>query len=262
MTLKYNTTYTQALIGAGLSTDQACLYQLLLGAGSLPAGRIPRFMNISRPQAYKLLNELVGLGVATKDVSPGKPARYVPAHPFAVQELLRKRKEELDIAAATMEGVMGSLISEYTTASRLPGFRIIAGTEGLRELYKDILQEGVNIQLIRSTRDDDTPERMTLVLETIKKQVEHGIHARIIGPLPTDVTPEELKKRDASRLTERRVLPREQFELPAQIIVYNDKVGITAYNEPIITTIVENGAIADSMHAIFEVMWSVGKEVY
>jgi len=259
MTPKFNILYTQALISTGLTNDQAQLYQLLLQMGGLQAGRIPRFMEVSRPHAYKLLQELIDLGIATKNESPGKPARYVPAHPFAVQELLRKQREELEISNQTVQGVMGSLISEYTRSSQLPGVRIIPGTEGLTELYKDILEEKLDLCIIRSTHDDITPELQTLVFNAIKKQGEQGIRARIIGPLPTDISIDELKKRDEERLTERRVLPRAQFSLPAQMTIYGDKVALVAYEQDLITTIIENKAIKATFQVMFEIIWQVAK---
>lgn len=262
MTIRFETPHTQVLVGAGLSQNQARLYQLLLQKGNLQPGRVPRYMDISRPQAYKLLQDLVDLGVVTKDEPPGKPAYYSPTHPFAVQEILRKRKEELEIATTAVEGVMGSLISEYTTASRLPGVRIISDTIGPSELYKDILQEGEDLYLIRSTHDVNNTERLTMVLEQIKKQVSIGINTRIIGPLPEELSPEELKKRDEMRLTTRRVLPEEKFNLPAQIAIYNNKVGITTYEKPFITTIIENEAIAMSLKMVFEVIWNKADTAY
>jgi len=261
MTPKFNSLHTGALISAGLTSDQAHLYQLLLQKGSLQAGRIPRYLDISRPHAYKLLQELIDLGIATKNEAPGKPARYLPAHPFAVQELLRKRREVLEISTQTVQGIMGSLISEYTNSSQLPGIRIIPGTEGLKELYRDILNERLPICLIRSTHDDITPERLVLVLDAIKKQSESGIHARIIGPLPTDVPLLELKQRDALRLTERRVLPRKQFSLPAQITMYGNKIALVAYQDSMITTIIENQAVSATLHEMFELIWSYSKTV-
>ncbi len=259
MTTKITTPHAKALTTAGLSPEQAYLYELLLQHGPRQAGGLTRFMDVSRPYIYKILGELIEMGLVTKDEPPGKAARFSAAHPFAVQELVRKQKEEIEIANETVQGVMGSLISEYTRSSHLPGIRIIPGDEGLATLYADILHEKDSILLIRSTRDDDTPERLALVLEQIKKQVERGVHTRLIGPLPADISIEELTARDASRLTERRVFSREKFSLPAQVIIYKNKVGMTSYSEPLITTIIENPAIATTMRTLFEITWNAAQ---
>ncbi len=259
MTPKFNFIYTQALTGAGLSIDQAHLYQILLQHGPKLAGRIPRYLDISRPHAYKLLMDLVEMGIVIKDEQPGKPARYAAAHPFSVQELIRHKRQQIEVSNQSLQGIMGSLISDYTQSSKLPGIRIIPEIDGLKALYKDILQERSDISLIRSIRDDESPELMSTVLEQIEKQVSLNINVRIIGPLPTDTILQNLRLRDQKRLITRRILPREKFSLPAQIIIYKNKIGITAYESLMITTIIENEAISSSLKAMFEVIWHVAE---
>ncbi|MBP6868625.1 MAG: hypothetical protein KBC16_00745 [Candidatus Pacebacteria bacterium] len=263
MTPNFDSLHAHALTGAGLTQEQAHVYELLLKRGPRQAGQLPRTLGLSRPYVYKLLSELEGLGLVTKEEPPGKPAQFVPAHPFAIQELIRKRQSELSVTDQTIKAVMSSLISDYSTSSRTPGVRIIPGIEGIQELYQDILQEGKPVSLLRSVRDDDTPELLELVLEQIKKQVKRGITARILSPLPTDISLPALYERDKERLTARKTIDRERFTLPAQIIMYGDKTGITAYQETHMTTIIENTAITATFRAVFEILWtSVGVDPY
>ena len=263
MTAEIKGIYFQALTAAGLSKEQSQVYEPLIQKGPMQAGRLSRLAGLSRPYVYKILEELVDLGVVTKEEPPDKPAQFVPMHPFAVLELFRKRQKEIEIAGQTVQGIMGALISDYTLSSRIPGIRILPGMDGVAEMYQDILHEGKDICLIRSTLDDDRPERMNLVLAQIEKQVERGIHTRIIGPEPTQPAPltiPALLERDRTRLTTRRILPREEFTLPAQIMMYGNKVAITAYQEPLITTVIENEAIRTTMGTIFELVWNIAKE--
>ena len=260
MTPKFNSLHTHALTSAGLTPEQAHVYELLIQKGPREAGQIPTAVDLSRPYVYKILQELIDLGLVTKDEPPGKPAKFVPVHPFAIQELVRKQKEDLSIVEQTVQGVMSSLISDYSSSSHLPGIRILPGIDGISELYQDVLQEKQDIRLIRSTYDDDTPELMELVLRQIQRQVSKNIQARLLGPLPTHIPTKELLIQDAQRLTTRRTIPRERFTLPAQILIYGDKVGITSYLEPHITTIVNNPAIAMTLGAIFEILWSDASE--
>ena len=254
--------YEQALTYLGLSTDQSHVYELLLQKGGRQAGQIPRALGISRPHAYKILDELIELGLITKEMLPGKPAQFIPVHPFALQELARKRKEESEIASQMVQGIMGSLISDYTSSSRVPGIRIISGFEGLKELYDDILHTKKDISLLRSTRDDHRPELLELVLKQIQKQVSLGINARLISPLPADIQGEALRSRDSSRLTTRKIFSRESFSVPSQILLYGNKVGITAYEDQLMTTIIENEAIAITFQSIFEILWETAKNPF
>ncbi len=264
MTAEIKGIYFQALTAAGLSKEQARVYEPLIQKGPMQAGRLSRVAGLSRPYVYKILEELIELGVVTKEELPDKPAQFVPMHPFAIQELFRKRQKEMEVAGQTIQGIMSSLISDYTVASRIPGVRILHGIEGGAEMYQDILHEGKDICLIRSTLDDDSPKRMDLVLAQIERQVAKNIHTRLIGPTPVLhpalLTVPELLERDRTRLTTRRMLPREKFTLPAQIIMYGNKVALTAYQEPIITTIIDNEAIRMTMSTLFELIWNIAEE--
>lgn len=262
MTPEFSSLYSQALTAAGLTEDQARIYEILLKRGPRQAGQLPKAVGISRTYVYKLLEDLAEMGLVTKDDPPGAPARFVASHPFAVQELARKRAKEADIASRTIEGVMGSLISDYTTSNHIPGIRVLPELKGVAELYRDLLHVGADVKLIRSTYDDDSPERMDLVLAQIGLQTKHGIHTRLIGPMPTDVSVEELHKRDRARLTTRRIFPREKFSLPAQILMYGNRVALTSYRDTIITSIIENEAISETFGTLFEMMWLSASDPY
>ena len=61
---------------------------------------------------------------------------------------------------------------------------------------------------------------------------------------------------DESRLVTRRFAPRELFKLPAQIIIYANKVAITGLKKTFVSTLIQNQNISDTFNAMFEYMWS------
>jgi sugar-specific transcriptional regulator TrmB len=254
--------YSQALIAAGLTKEQANVYEPLIREGKLRATQLAKRAELSRTYVYRILEELEGLGLITREEPPGKPAVFAPRHPFALEELARKRQEEANIAKRTLEGAMASLISDYTAASKIPGVRVLSGIEGLEEIYKDILKEKKDILLIRSALDNQEGGLKEMVLAQIAKQVAAGIRTRLIGRsrAPGGISEADLRARDKARLTERRTLPRDSFQLPAQIIIYGNKVAITSYREPLITTVIENDAIRETMQVLFELLWNTGEK--
>ncbi len=265
MTAKIDTLYFQALSAAGLTKEQVLVYEPLIRKGAMQAGRLAKITELSRPYIYKILEGLIDANLVSKEELPGKPAQFVPTHPFAIQELARKQLERAEISKSTIQGVMGSLISDYTASSQIPGVRILQGTASLTDLYKDILHEKMDINLIRSAIDDVEPDQLTLLSNQIQQQVTLGIHTRIIGPFPKTgaktLSHTEIIKRDRSRLTERRVYPDDTFTLPAQIIIYANKIALTSFKKPMITTIIENIEIRQTMSAIFELLWAGGKKL-
>lgn len=261
MTLKFNGVHTQALIAAGLSQEQAHVYEVLLQRGTRQAGQLPKVLGLSRPYVYKILDELIELGLVLKEDPPGKPAQFLPAHPFVIRELARKHQEEANVAKETVESALSSLVSDFTKVAKVPGVRILVGDEGLEIVNEDIRKDRNNVRFIRSTLNPSSHERMERNARHIEAAVKLGIHTRIIGPVPDHVPRNELPARDKARLVERRVLAPEFGPLPARMLIYGDKVALTAYEETIMTTLIENEGIATTLGSMFELIWNSSRKL-
>lgn len=242
------------LIQIGLTEDQALVYATMLQIGVLPASKIAIKSGLSRPLTYKLLDELIGLKLVLKRDEVGMVARFSAEHPLKLRELIDQKREQVTKNATTLEGVMSTLISTYTTLSGKPGVRILAGISGIQELYDDILNENKDIFLIRSPKDVSHPELGSIVENQIDARVKLGIHTQTITPL-TNETHEELTTWDSVHLVSRRLTLLEKLNIPAQIIIYGNKVAITAYEGELMTTIIDNQAICASFRILFAFMW-------
>lgn len=255
-------THTQALIAAGLTEEQAQLYGALVKEGPLQAGKLASRSGLSRTYTYRIAEELIALGLVTREEPPGKPALFAPVHPFAIEERARRRAEHAVVAKQTVDGVLSQLISDYTSASRAPGIRILSGAPGIAELYEDTLRQASDLCLIRSTHDDRDDAIEALTREHLLNRAARGIHTRAITPTRPGGAPVDAKvlARDKENLTERRLMPRRSFDLPAQILIYGNKVAITAYGDPLITTIIENAAIYTTMRVLFETIWDIAEK--
>ncbi len=240
----------------GLTKDQASVYTCLLQKGSSPASRVALYTKLSRPLTYKLLDELIAYNIVTKEDSAGVVARFTAEHPLKLRELITQKRNELEQKNSALEDIMSSLVSEYTALSGKPGVRILTGIDGVAELYEDILNESEDIMLIRSPKDAEHPELQSLVTKQVDAQVASAIHTKAITPF-TDETHEELETWDAPHLITRHLVSLEKLHIPAQIIIYADKVAITAYEDILITTIIENDAINTTFKMIFSFLWDV-----
>jgi hypothetical protein len=63
--------------------------------------------------------------------------------------------------------------------------------------------------------------------------------------------------RQARRM--RRIISDPAFKPPAQMIMYANKVALTAYNEEIVTTVIENKDIRTTCMLMFEYIWSASR---
>ncbi len=243
------------LVQSGLSSQQAALYTVLVKHGSLPASRASSLAGISRTLAYKVLDELEIIGLITKKDEKGSVARFSAAHPLKLKEFTEKRLNEAKDAKIALEGTLSSLISDFNTVAGQPGVRILEGIAGIGELYEDQLNERQPIRLIRSPQDDVIPELKGMVQKQILEQAKLGISVRAITPL-TKSTPFRIISSDKERLVERRIIPIEIFSLPAQVVIYANKVAITSYEGLVMTTLIENVAIKRTFEILFEYIWN------
>ena len=105
-------TYEENLKLAGLSNDQARVYELLVKNHAMQAGDIARRALISsRPLAYKILEDLIALELVEKIEKPSKVAVFVARHPIQLKEMVVKKKEAAENATIALDGILGKLIS-------------------------------------------------------------------------------------------------------------------------------------------------------
>ncbi len=248
--------YEEPLQTAGLTHDQAALYEVLIKNGPLPASKAAQHATISRTLSYKVFDELTEKGLVEKKEEKGKVAVFQAVHPMKLKEIIDEQARRAEDAKGALQTVLTHLVSDYNTVSGQPGVRMLEGIRGITELYKDILDEQKNICLIRSPDDDKFPELADLVEKQIRDQVRLGIKTRAITPLVPE-TSETVLAYDAVRLVERRIIPLEKFQTPAQIILYAQKVALTSYDQALMTTIIENAAISATFTTLFEYIWTM-----
>ena len=247
--------YHPTLVASGLSINQSKLYESLVRHGRMPASRAARLANVPRTLGYKTLQELQALELVEKEDLPGKVATFVAVHPFKLKEIVDKRYAQAKDSKQAIEGVIGRLIAHFNTNSGTPGLRVLEGVGGVAELYEDELNENSPIKLIRTPEDDTVPEIQLMVTKQIAEQVRLGIAVRVIAPH----NPLTDYKKDTERLIERRILPPDMFNIPAQVAIYGNKVAITSY-KPLITTIIENEPIRVTFEILFEYIWKSAEE--
>lgn len=252
-----NSIYGEFLQGAGLTAEQGHIYEILLKNGVLPARKISLLSNMKRGLCYKVIDQLLAIGLIER--IDKKVALFSPVHPQKLTETLEKRRESLQLAEQSLKTVLGSMVSDYNLYSGRPNVRFYEGLEGIDILYEDILLEKKPLKLIRSPFDDKGPELAAKVDKQLKRQLEAGIETRAITPHEPD-SEKTMKIEDASRGVMRVLLPKEKLTIPAQIIIYGDKIAMTSYGEFMVTTILQNPDIKTTFDALFEILWAEGQK--
>ncbi|HEY4518257.1 MAG TPA: helix-turn-helix domain-containing protein [Candidatus Paceibacterota bacterium] len=241
----------------GLGKDEIAVFDYLLSRGEVGAGDVIRHTQIKRGTCYNILDDLVARNFAKVQEVEGLK-KFSPEHPSLIAAALEKKREAVDESLASFQTLVPNLVSRYNTSVGKPAVRALEGLAGLEKIYEDIINEGADILLIRSIYDDDKPELDKRVQKQIARQVERGIKTRALTPMPEDsgVSLAHITAHDEERLVTRHFVPRDKFALPAQVIIYADRVAITDLKDNMmISTLVRNNAIAETMRQLFEYLW-------
>ena len=250
--------YISSLQLAGLTPEQAEIYQVLLKNGPLPAGKIHQKTPYKRGLVYKLLDSMVGSGVVIKRTDLAKIAIFEPAHPLKLKELAETKEKEAKQAQSALTGIIDQMTSEYNLVSGKPGVQFFEGIEGIQKAYEQILLNARQIKIFASNIDRNNPQLNVLIEEQTKKQKRLGITTKAIGSLSDNL----LSKQEVQNLQELNIELRRlpNFELPSQIIIFKDRVAISALTPELVTTIIQNSAISQTLELLFDTFWSIASK--
>lgn len=250
--------YEQQLNQAGLTLEQAEIYEVLLKNGPLLAGQLNKKSTLKRGLIYKILDILVEKGLVEKKEEEGKAAIFLANHPLKLKEVVEKREQRAKDAHIALDGILPSLVSDFNLISGQPGIQFSEGITGIEKVYDDIIIQKKDIYLFRSVYDNDHPELEKIVNKQIKRQVASNIHTYALTPLVKD-TPKTVLENDEKNLVQRRIMPKEKFMLDSQIIIYGNKLAIISLKNKIITTVIDNDDISNTFKTIFDYFWEKAK---
>lgn len=243
------------LMDCGLSAEQAKVYLSLLKNGHTTAKRIAVITGIGRTLTYKVLEQLLGLELVEKKDNVAKVAFFFPTHPEHLKELVEKKRKTTERALSGLNSIFGGLTSDFNMLLGKPHVQFFEGVDGLKEIYNDILEINQEIRII-SSPIEERKDVIHLIREQIEKQATKNIQTKAI------TTDQEGRVfafpvgDDEKYLISRKVVSPEHLPVPAQVIVYGDKVTITNFKETIISVLINSKYVADTFKTIFDYIWN------
>lgn len=243
--------YEQHLTQAGLTADQATIYEILIKTGPLPAGKISQKTPLKRGLVYKLLAELVEIGLVEKRDEPGKVSLFVPAHPLKLKELAEKREQQAKDAQTALGGILPQLTSAFNLISGQPGIRFFEGLDGVRQIYDDMIATGKKIYLVRAIYEPTYYEKaLPLVNNFIKQRVKHGIEIEALTPRD-EFSQQKNRPEDRSILMRRTWVSKADYSAPVEIDIYGDKIALLSFGQELIGVIIESPQITLALRQLF-----------
>ncbi len=251
--------YDQILNRAGLSADQAKIYEVLLKNGPLSAGKISSYAGLKRGLTYKVLGELEGVGLAAKKSEKGAVARFEPAHPLRLQDLADQRAREAADAHTALEGAIASLISDYNLSSGKPGVLFYEGVEGIKRVLDDTLDSKTEICSYADI--EAVIKNIGAINKTyVAKREKLGIRRRGIL-LDTPATREYLKDYHVT-VTESRLIRVDAPPFESVMNIYDGKISyITLQPDKMIGAIIADRHIYNMHKYLFEYLWGIAEKI-
>lgn len=254
--------YQEILTQAGLTAEQAQIYEILLKQGPSTARQITKNTPLKRSLVYKILDDLGKLGLLARRDEVGKVSVFEPAHPMKLKELAEAAETRAKNAAEALETVLGALTSDFNLVSGRPGVRFYEGLEGVKKTLEDTLL--------------NNPQKELLVFSDVAGYAKHlgDWNAKYYAPkrlrlniLEKSIVPntpaamEWLKNYKANSITEPIFIDHNLFKFATEINIYSNRVSfITLSEKSHIGVIIENKDIYETLKSIFNLVWQSGKQ--
>jgi predicted transcriptional regulator len=237
---------------AGLTEEQATVYEALITNGPMKAGAMSKKTPLKRGLAYYVLDQLVEMGLVEKEQEKGKIAVFRAMHPLKLREFLDKRAEQEREAQKALEGTLPTLISKFNLVSGMPGARFFEGVEGFKKVYDDKLATGKTIRLIRTVYEPVYQKQVKpIVHEFVKKRVKKGMSTIALTPPRPLFAEKRTHEDDLSKNYYRTYMKETDYTSPVEVAVYGDKMAILSYAQELVGVIIESPQIAKAFKEIF-----------
>ena len=246
--------YTQHLALAGLTEHQAILYEALLKEGTLRASVLARKTPLKRALTYKVLEQLVDMGLVDKRKQTGDVTVYTPCHPAKIERMIEERERAVQEARRSIDTVLPSLLSAYNLVAGMPGVRFYEGLAGVERVLNESLEA---VGEIRTYADLDAIERYARTINTtyVARRTKLGIPKRLLL-LDSPLARERLSALPNTVTDTRLIAP--HLALKSAMQIYNDAVSYVTFGEErMIGVIIENTAIHDLHAHVFDCLWDL-----
>lgn len=239
------------LIQAGLSEEQALIYDTLIEKGHMKASFISKWTGIKRGLTYKVLEQLEIMGLVEKKGGDGTVATFYPQHPSLLMHTLEGREKELALAKEMLKFSLGSLASKYNLITGKPSVQFFEGKTAIEKVTGDYPADGegiiqvIDIELANKTLTQE-------VKKYLDERIKRKINKKMIVPNSTVNLEYISKKEDYTEYKYNNHLK----ELGISVQAYENKVSILDIKkENVIGLIIEDRVIADSIKSVLNALW-------
>lgn len=247
--------YTAGMIdlsAAGLSATEAKCYAALLERKDWKPSDLAKFVNETRTNTYKILDNLAELGLAER-FDKDKKLHFRATNPLRLLEMARSRRAQIEASEKELELQADTLVREFVKNNEQPGVRYFQGQDGIRQIFAEIAKAKEEVMFINTAAGIDFygfREMHNLRMMA----VQAGVRRRALTP-DVGAAPKDYAAKDPLVLLERTWLRKEDYTAPVEWGAFDDKLFIISYGNDALGMIIQSKQIADAfkqLHALLE----------
>ncbi len=249
---------TKDLIDFGLSEKEAKVYIALLELEISPVNEIAKKAEINRSTVYVTLNSLIGRGLVS--ITENKNVQqYSAVSPEAILREAEARAQKYEIIRSNIEKIIPEMKALHKDTKQKPMVKVFEGKESMITSLAETLSSKEKLVRICSSAKmlfEIIPEFLPIYAE---KRVALGVEIKAIFPLTKETKDLVLI---LPKLYSAVYIPENKYAIPADIAIWDNKIGYSIIQDKKITTIIiESLEIAEIMKSIFDMAYNEGVEI-
>lgn len=253
-----NSKLLQQLLNFGLSDKEAKIYISLLETGALTVFEIAKNSGINRSSAYVVLESLKKRGLV--GISNDKKVRkYVASSPEILLETAKQESRKFESITQGLEQIIPDLKAIHAETKHKPTVKVFEGKNGLISLYEDSINSKEKLIRIVSEVAPIAQLLQDYVPGYVVRRIQAGV--KMLGIHPDSGFLEEYKKIVPKGLDETVFIPSDQYKTPADLAIYDDKIGYMTSKDGGFGVLIEDKNMAEAMKSLFDLAYAEAKRL-
>lgn len=246
------------LVEFGLSEKEASIYISLLELELASVNEIAKKTGINRSSAYVVLESLKTKGlVGTSDDK--KVRQYVAANPETLRRVAIDTARKHHEISKSIESIVPELKILQKDNKYKPKVSIFEGKEGVIAAFEDSLTSKEKIMRVYSSPGNLGHIIPDYLRQYIIKRFNLGI--RMYGIHPNDEIHKMLVKNSPKNFDKSVLIPKEKYNFPADLAIYDNKIGYMSPEDGGIAVIIESEKISDVMKGVFDLAFEKARSI-
>lgn len=244
-------TVKQQLAFLGLEDKEIEVYLAILSLGKCTITDIAAKSLVKRTTIYAYLESLVARGLVFKTADK-KRVLYCAEEPEKIKKTLESERRKLEEKKERLTALVPQLEALYATAFSRPRVSFYEGKEGIRQVYRQILETHRNIFAVFSPDSffrlfSAHENRQLLELLRDSGGILHSLIEKTGRPN------EEIKNKDYEKFIKSKFLP-DDFKFETDLLVSGETVALISF-KTFIGVIIEDKGVADLQKSLVKALW-------